>query len=239
MNVGVIGDGATDYRILLKIVECVIPWYVNEYELRGQSFRDAVDRYWSDSGRTNDCWFPQEAATTLSDAVLRILYTAFSEFQSLANNLTDHDILIVNTDTERHLENSDFYFNHWAFSLTKIFISRIERFCHEMIRRGYRKESLPLVIPILPFPSTDILIAVARGITGCYGTDARTLKNTLYGTTNLDTIQDDDFEELALEHITPDGIRLIFQRIPESRLFINFLSAIGRNGHSGNENSHR
>jgi len=108
-----------------------------------------------------------------------------------------------------------------------------------MIRQGYGKENLPLIIPIVPFPSTDILIAVASGKARYYGKNARDLKKMLYDTTDLRTIGIEDFEELALRHITSERINLIFERIPESRFFVNFLSAIGRNGHSDNENSYR
>ena len=141
-------------QILLKMVECAVLWDVNGYELGRQSFRDAVDRYWRDSDRAEDCWFPQKPALDLRKAVSGVLHGAIGE-------------------------------------------------------------------------------------TECYGKDAGELKKMLYNTTNLATISPEDFEELALRHITLDGINLIFKQVPESRLFINFLSAIGRNGHSDNENSYR
>lgn len=231
MNVGVIGDGATDRLILLKMVECAVPWDVDGYELLRQSFRDAVDRYWSDSDRAEDCWFPKKPALDLRKAVSGVLHGAFYEFQSMVGSFTDHDLLIVSTDTERHLRSSDLHFSCWVLGFTKIFISGIEHFYHNILNQGYGKENLPLIVPILPFPSTDVLVVAAKNETECYGRDARELKEMLYDTTNLATIPPEDFEELALRHITLDGINLIFEQVPESRLFINFLSAIGRNGH--------
>lgn len=232
MNVGIIGDGATDYQILLKMVECAVPWDVNGYELGRQSFRDAVDRYWRDSDRAEDCWFPQKPALDLRKAVSGVLHGAFDDFQKMVGSFTDHDLLVVSTDTECHLQNSDLHFSCWVLGFTKIFVSGIEHFYHNMLNQGYEKGTLPLIVSILPFPSTDILVAVAKGETGFYGRDARELKRMLYDTTNLATIPPEDFEELALRHITLNGINLIFKRVPESRFFINFLSAIGRNGHS-------
>ncbi len=231
MNVGVIGDGATDRQILLKMVECAIPWDVNECELPGQSFRIAVDRYWRDSDREEDCWFPQKPALDLRKAVSGVLYGAFYEFRSMVGDVTDHDILVVSTDAERYLQDSDRYFDCWALGLTKIFMSGIEYFYHGMIRRErLRRGDLPLIIPIVLFPSTDILVAAARNMTGYYGTKAKDLKKLLYSTTDLRKVSTEDFGELALKHITPEGIDLIFERVPESRFFVNFLSAIGRNG---------
>jgi hypothetical protein len=236
MNVGVIADGVTDRQILLKMVECVIPCF-NCFELRRQSFRDSVDKYWSDVGDTDNYWFSQgnslqqNAALKLKGRILTILCETFYEFKSLmTEEITDHDIIIINTDAERHLVDPSAYFNNcWAFGLKKIFMLGIEDFCHQMIHQGYKKKNLPLVIPIVPFPSTDILIAAAREIPNYYGKRARELKEMIYDTHNLRDIQDDDLENLALSYITPEGINLIFERIPESRFFINFLLAIANN----------
>jgi hypothetical protein len=229
MNIGIIGDGDTDRLILLKIVKIIVPWNVNEVRIQRQSFRVAIDKYWQNSNE-NDFWFPHNSANELKKKVSEILYSAFNEFQCNSGNVTDNDILIASTDTERHLNNSDFFFEWWAFSLTKVFISGIENFYHKMIHQGYKKENLPLIIPILPFPSIDIFIAAARNMSDYYGRKPNELKTMLYGNDNLRTIPPKDFEDLALKHITPDSINLIFKHIPESRPFINFLSAIARTG---------
>ena len=228
MNIGVIADGPTDRRILFKIVECFIPC-VNKIELTRLKFRSAIDDYWSASN-TNNFWFPNESAKNLSSDVLRILLSAFKEFGSHVGGLTEDDILIASTDSECYLANSDKYFDSWAFSLTKIFISGVESFYHTMLRQGYEKENLPLIIPILLFPSTDIIIAVAKGMTGYYEKEARELKRMVYNTENLNTLQDEDLNERALKYITSDSVNLIFKHIPESRPFINLLSAIARTG---------
>jgi hypothetical protein len=230
MNIGIIGDGVTDRLILLKIVKSIVPWNVNEVPIQRQSFRVAIDKYWQNSNE-NDFWFPHNSANEPKKKVSEILYAAFNDFQYNSGNVTDNDILIASTDTERHLNNPDFFFEWWAFSLTKIFISGIESFYHYMIHHQSRgKENLPLIIPILPFPSTDILVAAARNMSGYYGRKPNELKRMLYDTDNLRTIPPEDFEDLALKHITPDSINLIFKHIPESRPFINFLSALARTG---------
>jgi len=230
MNIGIIGDGDTDRLILLKIVKSIVPWNVNEVPIQRQSFRVAIDKYWQNSNK-NDFWFPHNSANELKKKVLGILYAAFNDFQYNSGDVTDNDIIIASTDAEHHLTNSEIYFDWWAFSLTKIFISGVENFYHNMIHhQGRGKENLPLIIPILPFPSTDILIAVARNMSDHYGKKPNELKRMLYGTDNLRTITPEDFEDKALKHITPDSINVIFKHIPESRPFINFLSAIARIG---------
>ncbi|MDQ1318757.1 MAG: hypothetical protein QG588_2419, partial [Candidatus Poribacteria bacterium] len=79
-------------------------------------------------------------------------------------------------------------------------------------------------------PSTDIIIAAVKSMTGYYEKEARELKRMVYHTENLNTLQDEDLNERALKYITSDSINLIFKHIPESRPFINFLSAIARTG---------
>ena len=137
MNIGIIGDGSTDRQILLKFVRCFIPsCNAKEFYLIRRSFRDSIDKYWSDTKNTDKFWFPHRAAEDLRSAVLGNLLSAFKEFSSYVGGLTEDDILIVSTDAERHLANSDIYFDCWAVSLTKILISGIESFYHTMLRQG-------------------------------------------------------------------------------------------------------
>jgi len=229
MNIGIIGDGDTDRLILLKIVKSIVPWNVNEVPIQRQSFRDAIDKYWQNSN-TNDFWFPHNSAKELKRKVSETLYTAFNDFQSYSGNVTNNDIIIASTDAERHLSKPDFFFDWWAFSLIKIFVSGIENFYHNMIHQGYEKENLPLIIPIVTFPSTDILVAAARNMPDYYAKKPNELKMMLYNTRNLKTLQDEDLNELALKYITSDSVNLIFKNIPESRPFINLLSARARTG---------
>jgi hypothetical protein len=227
MNIGIIGDGNTDRQILLKIVKSIVPWNVNEVPVEKQSFRDAVDRYWQNPNKS-DFWFPHNSANELKRKVLETLYAAFGDFRYNSGNVTNNDVIIASTDAEHRLANSDEYFDPWAFSLTKIFISGVESFYHTMLRQGYGKENLPLIIPIVPFPSIEILVAAARNMSDYYGKKPNELKTMLYGKNKR--IGPEELEDKALKHITLDSVNVIFKHIPESRPFINFLSAIARTG---------
>jgi hypothetical protein len=50
------------------------------------------------------------------------------------------------------------------------------------------------------------------------------LKQLIYGTTELQTISDEDFKKKALDFINSESIGRIFQNVPESRNFMQTLS---------------
>jgi hypothetical protein len=101
----------------------------------------------------------------------------------------------------------------------------IEEFYRAKAIDGYTHECLPLVIPVVTFPSTEIFIAAVRDMIGKnYGKKPSELKQALYGTTNLQTLREEVFTEKALDFITPESIGKIFQNVPESRYFIQTLS---------------
>jgi len=105
----------------------------------------------------------------------------------------------------------------------------IEEFYRAKAKDGYTHEYLPLVIPVVTFPSTEIFIAAARDkIGGKYGRKPDEWKQMLYGTDNLATLREEDFKEKALDFITCESIGKIFREVPESRSFIQTLS-FGRN----------
>jgi hypothetical protein len=50
------------------------------------------------------------------------------------------------------------------------------------------------------------------------------LKQLIYGTTELQTISDEDFKKKALDFINSESIGRIFRNVPESRNFMQTLS---------------
>ncbi|MDM8551322.1 hypothetical protein QUF72_14655 [Desulfobacterales bacterium HSG2] len=228
-NVGIVGDGATDRLVFLKLATIILSGGINQVELRRQNIRDAIDRYWKDASTKNEYFFPSKPAITLRNSIIRVLTGAFADFQGEIGAFSNQDILLLNTDSERHLQMPDDYFKEWAFCVQKIITAGIEMFYHLKAREGYPCEYLPLILSISAFPSTEILIAAAKGINTIYGKKAGELKQVLYGTTDLSTLRDEEFEEKALKYITPENINSIFKKIPESRILIQSLS-IGKMG---------
>lgn len=229
-NIGVVADGPTDRLIFLKIAESILSEEMNQIELRRQSIRDAIDKYWAEANRTGCYWLPDKPAETLRNSTVAMLTGAFADFSSEIGPSTHSDIVLINTDAERHLTTCEDYFKSWAFCAAKILSAGVELFYHLKIREGHQRECLPFIIPIVSFPSTDVFVAAARGETNLCGKNASQLKQALYGTAELRDLQDGEFQEKALNFMDMNGIESMFRYLPESRTFIQSLFLIRGSG---------
>lgn len=233
-NIGIIGDGGTDRAIFKKICECILSDPNDNSctliftELKRQTIHDYVDRYCKEIRKTNDvCYLTGEQASQFRKSVTNTLYAAFAEFESEIGVVNNKDILLLTTDSETVLANPDDYFRDWRFSISKILWGSIEEFYRAKARDGYAHEYLPFVIPVVTFPSTETFVVAAKDMIKNYGKKPSELKQALYGTTNLQTLREEDLKAKALDFITPDSISKIFKAVPESRSFIQML-AFGR-----------
>lgn len=233
--IGIVGDGSTDREILWKIVQSVLEesdtnsLSLEPVMLPEQSIRDYVDDFWKEVAQNGGCGFPGDPARNLTNNVIDTLRGAFEDLQAAAERpLTVYDMLLFSTDSEKSLTQSERYFDDWAWILSKILFGAVERFYHLKLRDGFYPEYLPMIFPLVLFPSTEIIVAAARTPPGVKfnGRDksARQLKREIYGTDVLYSLTDGKFEREALDYITPEGIRLIYQYVPESRLFLQMLS---------------
>ncbi|MFN7525947.1 MAG: hypothetical protein ACK5QA_00725 [Dolichospermum sp.] len=235
-NIGIIGDGATDIAIFKKISECILSdedqnnVTLNYIELNRQNIHDAVDKYCREADKIKDsCYLTGKEALALKNSVIRTLLGAFADFESELGLISNRDIILVTADSEHTFSHPDDYFKDWRFSISKILVGSIEEFYRAKVRENYTHEYLPVVIPFVVFPSTEILIAAAKIdpkklIKEAYGKKPRELKQLLYGTTELQTISDEDFKKKALNFINSESIGRIFQNVPESRNFMQTLS---------------
>jgi hypothetical protein len=235
-NIASVGDGATDRAIFRNISECILsdwdqnPVTLNYIELSRQNIHDAVERYCKEVNKINSgCYLTGEQASQFKKSVTNTLYTAFTEFEKEVGPICNRDILLLTADTEQTLSAPDDYFKDWRFSISKILVGSIEEFYRAKAREGYTHEHLPVVVPVVTFPSTEIFIAAAKIdpkklIKDAYGKKPGELKTLLYGTKELKTLSDEDFNKKALDFINTESIGRIFQNVPESRTFIQTLS---------------
>ncbi len=221
-NIGIIGDGSNDHDIIEHVVKCILsnddP--INVFPLRRFKLRDEIDRYWRSAKDDEDYCLSSSPASSLQKHIAGVLVRAFEDFMRAAGLISCNDILIVTSDAERSLNSRETYLNTWAFSIPMILASAVEKFYHIMAGRGYAYDVLPLIVPLITFPSIEVLIAAARK-TDHYGKSARSLKFELYGAGS--SPRQEVFEEKALNFIIPENIPHIFNRVPESRLFIQTL----------------
>ncbi len=226
-NIGIIGDGPTDRIIFTKIVECILTEEdlskelidCNIIELQRQKIFDSIQEY-VNAEKKNLSPNPQH----LVNSVTGVLLSGFDELINQVE-LCNCDIIILTTDSEQVLKMPDDYFNY-GIKLFHILSEAAIKFYGGVLARSYPQDNIPLVLPIITFPSTEILIAAARGlkIADYYGKKPLELKQMIYNVPDDRTVSDEDLKSKALDHITLKGIENIFKNIPESRHFIQTLS---------------
>ncbi|MBM4031589.1 MAG: hypothetical protein FJ291_07365 [Planctomycetes bacterium] len=232
--IGVVGDGGTDREILGCVVQHVLQEGGAEGQplmvvhLRRQNMRDYLDKYWRLVAQSGTA-IAGEPSRTLQRGVIATLYGAWEELKSHAKReITRRDMLVLSSDAERYLSRAEEYFEDWAWMLGATVILAAERFRHALSRRGYSLDYVPVVVPVVPFPSTDVLIAVARNsLTGgirARGADPRKLKKALYGTEDLRSLSQEDFRKHALTHIDAKAIAAMYSEVPEIRSLLQWLS---------------
>lgn len=226
-NIGIIGDGPTDRIIFGKIVECILTEDTskefidcNLIELQRQNIHSAVEKYLR-SQKKQSPQNPQD----LVKAVVGVLYNGFLDFASQVEVISNCDLLILTTDSEIVLRMPEDYFRY-GINLFNILSEATIMFYGTVLKQSYPQDKIPLVLPIATFPSTEIIIAAAKGLNAgdYYGKKPLELKQMIYNVSNDIKINERDLEEQALNCITVKGIAKIFNNIPESRHFIKTLS---------------
>jgi hypothetical protein len=225
---GIVGDGATDRAVLAKLIRVLVPGPFEEIRLR-QSLAVPMATYRNEAARTGRYGLTEAPAGDLRKSIINVLFAAISDLKSEASrDLKEYDLLIVSTDAEWFLGHSDEYFKDQRFLiLTKIFFAAIEEFYHKASNR-HVWEHLPVIIPLVLFPSTDILVAAAKAAAGSpfvyHGMKAREIKKSVYGVDGLHQLRGDDLEKKALAFISPAGSRAIYQHLPEIKIFLRTLT---------------
>jgi hypothetical protein len=228
-NIGIIGDGRTDRIIFGKIVECILTEDTskefidcNILELERQNLHDIVDKYWQFQKKQT----PQKPQEIIKDVAKR-LYQVFLEFANEAGEISNCDLLILTTDSEKVLARPEDYFSY-GIDVFNILSEAVIKFYGTLLEQGYPQDNIPLILPIATFPSTEIIIAAAKGLktSNYYGKKPSELKDIIYNKSSTPPTPR-ELEEKALKFITVKGIKNIFNNIPESRHFIKTLSCYG------------
>ena len=235
-KIGIIGDGPTDLRVIGRLAECVVthgpglPEQPQIIELRRHNIRDAVDKYWQEASKSIDYSISGQAGRRLQGTVFAMLRDAIAEFESQVRgeNLSWRDVIVLSTDAERHFSSAENYFDAWAFQLPKILMAATEKIYHELVGWSHQPTSIPTIVPLPLYPSSEVIIAAARnGGLAFHNRSARELKQLLYRVPRMNQLSDDEFNRLALDHITTEALETIFQQIPEVRPFIHVLLCRG------------
>ncbi len=106
--------------------------------------------------------------------------------------LSHHDLLIISSDSEKTLGHRNHYFQKWAYSVEAILEVAIDEFYHQLVEQGYSNQYLPHVVPLICFPSIEILVAACTEDILDFDNQCRSLqakpalKQKVWGTDSID-----------------------------------------------------
>jgi hypothetical protein len=226
-NIGIIGDGPTDRKIFGAMVKSILTEDTdlidcNIVELQRQNIHDFVEKYINLQEKNLSV-----NRQNLVKSIGAVILAGFEELlNEVTNNISASDLIIVTTDSEIVFSQPENYWERGA-NLFHILIDAVNWFYEIALNRGYPQDNIPLVLPLITFPSTEIIIAAARGLNTVdfYSKKPIELKNLLYNLSKDGRVSDRHLEEQALNFLNVRGIEKIFQYIPESRYLIKCLSA--------------
>jgi hypothetical protein len=223
-------DGGSDFLILKSFISSV---FLNErsIQLSDGNFVDSemniggsIGKFLDAKNKSDD--IKRQRIKELENRIMQILHTIISK------GVSNKDVVILNADTENKLERKEKYYEeNWInqFYLTVYFA--IDKFYERMIEQGYNFDNLPVIIPLILFPSIEILVAA------CYLSESDKklmrnlkpnpdLKQKIWKETDMKrAIENGKVSEVLEICFTGknDSLKDIYKYIPEARNLINIL----------------
>ncbi|MBW1614974.1 MAG: hypothetical protein JRJ49_00255 [Deltaproteobacteria bacterium] len=235
-NIAIIREGFSDYCVIKHFISAILQDdFVqltddNFLDMGKLTISDAVAKYFKSGGGNN---LDDKKAIELKKRIIDVLYTAFKKFKREKDKVSNKDILAINSDAEKILKDKDNYFNKEFYILNEISQLAIEEFYNKMVKHGWAYENLPLILPLIFFPSSEILAASCIYDFKSESKNFRKLrakpdlKLKVYETDNIPrAIETGKMEEVLSKFITPEAIEKVYKEIPEARKFIHILSCL-------------
>ena len=154
-KVAIVCDGYTDFLILKRLVQLVLDKKGEALQQEDcfrldLSLHDLLQKFFKKAFSPS---FPD--LQKYASEICGVLHTAYRALQREWEVLTPSDILLVHSDSERKLGNNHF-FQDWVFSLQQLFHLAIHLFYEHSVSHF---PSLPLIVSLIPFPSSEIILA--------------------------------------------------------------------------------
>jgi len=192
VKIAIAADGGTDFQVFSYIIE--------KYNFLGANIEFTfLRRCPQGSELLNDWWKARENELGWKNKVAekfhRALISAYQEWTEKSEGISYRDCLIYHLDSERLVKNVEEIIKGWAREVIEslwrgvdLFYFRYGRICQGLFY-------LPKVIPLVLFPSTEILGAVCAGISNCRNKKPLSLKEELYGTSTLFQLEEEEFKQ--------------------------------------------
>lgn len=234
---GIIREGYSDYCVIRKFVTSIFNRHHptdlqddNFFDLDHLNFSKAIGKYVSKADKAGDYTLYGVYAGELRRQIIDILHGSLSIFADYKGDWpSSQDLLILSTDTEKVLKRKHNYFRDWSYTLSGVVWMAVEEFYSRMTDIGYDYENLPLILPLILFPSSEILVAACmydfRKENFRVMEAKPLLKQKVYETESIPTaIQSGKLEEVLSLFLVPDALKDIYKEIPEVRKFMQIMS---------------
>jgi hypothetical protein len=238
-NIIIIGDGYSDYVVLRQFVLAIFNGMpANEIHLnfpdynllKSLNIERSVNKFVKRTNQSNDYKLFGEPVTEFKEEVVDTLINILKFLQKKNLQLSHRDLLIISSDSEKPLGSQHNYFQEWAYSLEAIFWLAIDDFYHQMVKQGYDYQYLPNVLPLIFFPSIEILVAAATEESHDFDRQCRCLKakpdlkQKVWGTDSIDEALKSGMLHGVLEaYMIPEALDKVYKNVPEVRRFIQLL----------------
>jgi hypothetical protein len=234
-TIAVIRDGFSDYLVIKKFLITLFNDN-SEDELTDKNFIDLdslrifdpLSKYLEKVSKSEDYTFDSEPAKELVSSLLPIYFASINKLSRELEEITNREILIIHADAERLLMTNSKYFDNWAYSIKEIIQYSIEQFYDKLILRGYQYKNIPFLIPLIFFPSSEVLVASCmfdfkqHNIRELKPTPA--LKRKVYESASIpEAIKNNKLEVALNKFITPENVQKSYKELPEIRLLIHSL----------------
>ncbi|MEK8019580.1 MAG: hypothetical protein VSS75_022120 [Candidatus Parabeggiatoa sp.] len=234
-----IGDGYSDYVVLKQFVSVIFDSlpanenrlnFFDNTHLESLNIGHFVNQFIDKADKTSAYDLFGGPATHFKKKVVETLSNTLASLQKRNWPLGHRDLLIICSDSEKPLGKQQNYFQEWAYSLEAILGLAIDDFYGQMVKQGYDYEYLPLVLPLIFFPSIEILVAACTEEVHDFDKQCRALKakpdlkQKVWGTDSIDEALKSGMLHGVLEtYMTPEALNKVYKTIPEVRRFIQLL----------------
>lgn len=239
--IAVIRDGHSDYcvikHLIISIFKCHCSVELQEdnfFEFESLNISQSLQKYLNKASKENDYSRYSDHAEELKDRIFQVLHTALGKIlKETEIPLSNQDILILSADTELildpHNRRKDDIIKATISNLDGVIWSAIEDFYDKMLTYGHSYTDLPLILPLILFPSSEILVASCMYDFRQQNFRALKpkpdLKQKVYETDSIpEAFENGKLEEVLSMYVVPETLNDIYREIPEARKLIQILS---------------
>lgn len=241
--IAIIRDGESDFLVLKRLLSVLFERYRNAsledenfLNLKDLSPRDIVEKF-VDKGKSENYAAFGKQAEEFRRRIKGLLHAGLKALRNEKEAVSNRDILILYTDAELALVDSSHYNddNRHAYSLRTQMQLAIDEFYQALAQQYEAFETLPFIVPIILFPSSEILVAAFIGELGSKNDrknyrkyEAIDLKQYVYDSKSIhEVIHTGQLEKKLNAYIVNDEetINRVYKELPELRTLLHILAA--------------